>query len=170
MFSIQTSSTFIQHPPHPMHSGREYMHSAWSHFTGPFSMHIELHVWMPIASGLTPAFQASDAQTGDPSQTRRSSIQSTCHFCQWQDTQKWIPKRRCILTVAAAIHRQGEAYLQRAASISSTWEKGRQPETEQETTCPSRSLYSVLTLSKSIFGDSKCLLWQQEARVVKEKG
>lgn len=27
---------------HSMHSGRKYMHSALSHFTGPFSMHIEL--------------------------------------------------------------------------------------------------------------------------------
>lgn len=80
-------------------------------------------------------------------------------------------KHRCILTVAAAIHRQGEAYLQRAASISFTWEKERQPKTELETTCPDRSLYSVLTLSKSIiFGDSKCLLWQQGARAVKEIG
>lgn len=59
-------------------------------------------------------------------------------------------KHRCILTVAAAIHRLEEAYLQLAASISFTWEKGTQPETELETTCPDRSLYSVLTYSPSV--------------------
>lgn len=85
-----------------------------------------------------------------PIPARRSSIQSTCHFCQWQDTKKWILKRCCILTVAAAIHRQGEAYLQRAASISFMLVKERQPETELETTCPDRSLYSVLTYLHSV--------------------
>lgn len=80
----------------------------------------------------------------------RSSIQSTCHFCQWQDTKKWILKRCWILTVAAAIRRQGEAYLQQAASISFMLEKERQPETELETTCPDRSLYSVFTYSPSV--------------------
>lgn len=46
-------------------------------------------------------------------------------------------------------------------------------ETELETTCPDRSLYSVLTHSPSarvILSDSKCLLRQQGARAVKEKG
>lgn len=84
-----------------------------------------------------------------PVPASRSSIQSTCHFCQWQDMQKWILKHGCILTVAAAIHQQGQAYLQWAASISFTWEKERQLQTEQETTCPDRSLYSVLTCSPS---------------------
>lgn len=56
----------------------------------------------------------------------RSSIQSTCHSCLWQDMKKWILNCRCILTAAAAILREREAYLQLAASISFMLEKGRQ--------------------------------------------
>lgn len=100
MFSLQTSSIFI-HPLTPLNAiwGRKYTHSVLSHFTGPFSMHIEL-CWMPMASGLTPAFQASDAQSGDPSQlaglpsnlpvtsandkTRRNGYQNAAAYWQWQ--------------------------------------------------------------------------------------
>lgn len=87
-------------PFFPMYSGRKYMHSASSHFTGPFSMLIELYVWMPMASGLTPAFQASDAQASDPSQhaglpsnlpvtsandtTRRNGYRNAAAYWQWQ--------------------------------------------------------------------------------------
>lgn len=108
-----------------------------------------------------------------PVPARRSSIQSTCHFCQWQDTEKWIPKRRRILTVAAAIHRQEAAYLQRAASISFTWER-------KETACDrvgdnvsrQKSIFSsrLPALSKSIiFDNSKCLR-QWGAKGVKAEG
>lgn len=90
-----------------------------------------------------------------PVPARRSSIQSTCHSCQWRDTEKWIPKRCCILTVTVAIHKQGAAYLQRAASISFTWEKERQLETELETRFRQKSIFCSHPLALSwsiIFG------------------
>lgn len=123
------------------------MNSALSHFTALFSMHIELYVWMPMATGLTPASQASDAQAGDPSQFAVPPSNLPVTSANDETRRKWIPKRHCILTVAVAIRRQREAYLQPPASISSAWEKGRRPETELETTCPDRSLYSVLTFT-----------------------
>lgn len=104
--------------PLPVRPGKKYMHSALSHFTGLFSMHIEC----VNANGLRADTNFPDVTSPSwwPIPACRSSIQSTCHFCQWQDTEKWIPKRRCILTVAAAIHRNEAAYLQWAASISFT--------------------------------------------------
>lgn len=147
--SIQASSTFQRHFA---------LSNASAEKTHAFSL-VSLH--RPIFNAHWAVFLNANGQRADasfpgiwcpsrwPVPVPRSSIQSTCHFCQRQDTQKWIPKRSCILTVAATIHRQGEAYLQRAASISFTREKERQPETELETTCPGRSLYSVLTHSLS---------------------
>lgn len=64
-----------------------------------------------------------------PVPARTSSIQSTCHSCQRRDTEKWIPERRCILTVTVAILRRAAAYLQRAAPISAARGKERRPET-----------------------------------------
>lgn len=144
VFSSQTSSTFV----HPMTASS----ASWKEVYA-FSL-VSLH--RPIfnahwaecvsANGLRADTNFPDVTSPSwwPIPACRSSIQSTCHSCQWQDTEKWIPKRRCILTVAAAIHRKEAAYLQWAASISFTWEKKRQPETKLGTTCPDRSLYSLL--------------------------
>lgn len=86
--------------PLPVHPGKKYMHSALSHFTGLFSMHIEPNVWVPMACGLTPTFQTSQAQAGDLSQlaglpsnlpvtpandkTRRNGYRNAAAYWQWQ--------------------------------------------------------------------------------------
>ncbi len=131
-----------------MHSGRKCVHSALSHFTGPFSMHIGLYVWMLMASGLTLAFQASDAQAVDPSQltglpsnlpvtsandkTRRNGYRNAAAYWQWQ--LQFTGKERLISSEQLPFPLR---------------ERKRQAEAELETTCPDRSLYSVLTHSPS---------------------
>ena len=154
-----------------MHSGKRHMHTVLSHFTGPSSMHIEL-CWMPMASGLTPASQASDAQAGDPSQLSSNLPVTSAN----EETRRnGYRARRCILTVAAAIHGEGERLISDEQLPFPLCERKRQPDTELETMCAKkhRSLYSVLTYAPSarllIFGDSEHFLWQRGARAVTEK-
>ena len=156
-----------------MHSGRKYKHSALSHFTGPFSMHIELYVWMPMASGLTQAFQASDAQAGDPSQlaglpsnlpvtsandrTRRNGYRNAAAYWQWQ--LQFTGKERLISSVQLPFP------LREGKRDSRDW-AGDNMSRQKSIFCS-----HPLTLSESlILSDSKCLLGQQGARAVKEKG
>lgn len=157
----------------PMNSGWKYKHSALSHFTSPFSMHIELYVWMPMASGLTRAFQASDAQAGDPSQlaglpsnlpvtsandrTRRNGYRNAAAYWQWQ--LQFTGKERLISSVQLPFP------LREGKRDSRDW-AGDNMSRQKSIFCS-----HPLTLSESlILSDSKCLRRQQGARAVKEKG
>lgn len=112
-YTNKTLSTFQHHPA--LSDAMKHIHSVLSHFADVFYAH-----WVACLNA-----KGQRADIGFPGircpswwavPAPRYSIQTPCHSCQWQDTELWIPKRCRILTVAAAIHRQGEAYLQRAAS------------------------------------------------------
>lgn len=120
------------------------------------------YVWMPMAGGLTPAFQASDAQAGDPSQlaglpsnlpvtsandkTRRNGYRNSAAYWQWQ--LQFTGKERLISSKQLPFPLRER----KRDSPRLSWRQRVQTEVY--------ILFSPTHSQSIIFGDSKCLLWQ----------